>query len=207
MTTLGHYPDITLQNARRKARHQAGSDYRHIWPIFVFTLPDGWRVTCHIPAPARGENNRMKKRILIVEDDSKLVQILRDNFAFEGYEVASTTDGREALALAQDSSPDVILLDAMLPGANGFQICESLRRRSQTPILMVTARTLKTDKLKGLNAGADDYITKPFDIDEVLARVRAWHLRRTRPHSGRCSRQEPSRSIWWPIRPNAVNRT
>lgn len=124
----------------------------------------------------------MKKRILIVEDDSKLVQILRDNFAFEGYEVTSTTDGREALALAQDTSPDVILLDVMLPGTNGFQICESLRRRSQTPILMVTARTLKTDKLKGLNSGADDYITKPFDIDEVLARVRAV-LRRTRPQS------------------------
>ncbi|MFN7917354.1 MAG: response regulator transcription factor [Vicinamibacterales bacterium] len=122
----------------------------------------------------------LKKRILIVEDDSRLLRILRDNLIFEGYDIDSTSDGHAALALAKDFSPDLVVLDVMLPRMNGFDVCAALRRRGNTPVLMLTARTQKADKLRGLDLGADDYITKPFDLDELMARVRAI-LRRTRP--------------------------
>jgi two-component system response regulator VicR len=122
----------------------------------------------------------MKKRVLIVEDDSNLSALLRENLLFEGFEVDCVADGDLALSRAKAFMPDLVVLDVMLPNRNGFELCGSLRRNGRTPILIVSARSQKADKLRGLNLGADDYITKPFDLDEFLARVNAV-LRRSRP--------------------------
>ena len=124
----------------------------------------------------------MKKRILIVEDDPALSRVLRDNLLFEGFEVESIADGSLAVASAKTFVPDLVVLDISLPGINGFELCATLRQRGRTPILILTARSQKADKLRGLNLGADDYITKPFDLEEFLARVKAV-LRRARPES------------------------
>ena len=122
----------------------------------------------------------MNKRILVVEDDFVLAQVLRDNLTFEGFVVDWVEDGRQAVSRARSFVPDLVILDVMLPGADGFELCERLRERGRTPVVMLTAKSQKADKLRGLNLGADDYITKPFDLEEVLARVRAV-LRRGRP--------------------------
>ena len=122
----------------------------------------------------------MKKRILVVEDDAALARVLRDNLAFCGFDVACVTDGALALGKAREFAPDLIVLDITLPGTNGFDLCGVLRQGSRTPIIILTARSQKADKLRGLNLGADDYITKPFDLEEFLARVHAV-LRRARP--------------------------
>jgi len=122
----------------------------------------------------------MTKRILVVEDDAALARVLRDNLAFCGFDVACVTDGDVALAKAREFAPDLIVLDITLPGTNGFDLCGVLRRGSRTPIIILSARSQKADKLRGLNLGADDYITKPFDLEEFLARVQAV-LRRARP--------------------------
>ena len=122
----------------------------------------------------------MKKRILIVEDDVSLARVLRDNLAFDGFEVTWAADGDAALDKARAVPPDLIVLDLMLPGVDGFDLCSLLRQGGHTPIIMLTARSQKADKLRGLNLGADDYITKPFDLEELLARLRAV-LRRARP--------------------------
>jgi DNA-binding response OmpR family regulator len=115
----------------------------------------------------------MKPRILIVEDDAALSGILRDNFTAEGYDVQCVVNGDIAVANAREFAPDLILLDVGLPGSNGFDLCSVLRGRRRTPIVMLTARSDKRDKLKGLELGADDYITKPFDLQELLARIHA----------------------------------
>jgi DNA-binding response OmpR family regulator len=120
------------------------------------------------------------KRILIVEDDPALSQILRDNLTFEGFEVDSVSDGTLALARCATFRPDLVVLDVMLPGVSGFDVCDRLRSSDRTRVLMLTARGQKADKLRGLELGADDYMTKPFDLDEFLARVKAV-LRRTQP--------------------------
>lgn len=122
----------------------------------------------------------MKKRILVVEDDAALSRVLRDNFLYEGYDVECVTDGDLVPARAKEFSPDLVVLDVMLPGTNGFDLCGALCQRRRVPVLILTARSQKADKLRGLNLGADDYITKPFDLEELLARVRAI-LRRSRP--------------------------
>jgi DNA-binding response OmpR family regulator len=122
----------------------------------------------------------MKKRILVVEDDAALARVLRDNLAFCGFDVACVLDGAVALAKAREFAPDLIVLDITLPGTSGFDLCGVLRQGSRTPIIILTARSQKADKLRGLNLGADDYITKPFDLEEFLARVHAV-LRRARP--------------------------
>jgi len=122
----------------------------------------------------------MRKRILIVEDDVNLSAIVRENLVFEGFEVDVVRDGGAALAKVHDFRPDLVVLDVMLPGMNGFDICTQLRRHATTPILMVSARGQKPDRIRGLNLGADDYITKPFELDELLARINAI-LRRSRP--------------------------
>ena len=122
----------------------------------------------------------MKKRILIVEDDAALARVLRDNLTYDGFEVECAGDGDAALVKARSVSPDLVVLDIMLPNSNGFDLCTVLRHGGHTPIIILTARSQKTDKLRGLNLGADDYITKPFDMEEFLARVRAV-LRRARP--------------------------
>ena len=124
----------------------------------------------------------MKKRVLVVEDDLNLSAIIRENLLFEGFVVDAVGDGALAVARAGSFKPDLIVLDIMLPGANGFELCGALRRQGRTPILMVSAKSQQADKVRGLNLGADDYITKPFGLDEFLARVNAI-LRRSLPTS------------------------
>jgi two-component system alkaline phosphatase synthesis response regulator PhoP len=114
------------------------------------------------------------KRILVIEDEPQMRLGLRDNLELEGYEVETAVDGSEGLAKAAAFSPDLVLLDVMLPKKNGFDVCRELRARaSSTPIVMLTARSAETDKVLGFELGADDYVTKPFSITELLARVRA----------------------------------
>jgi DNA-binding response OmpR family regulator len=122
----------------------------------------------------------MKKRILIVEDDAALARVLSDNLSFDGFDVECASDGDTALNHSRKFAPDLVVLDLMLPNTNGFELCGVLRHGGQTPIIILTARSQKADKLRGLNLGADDYVTKPFDLEEFLARVRAV-LRRARP--------------------------
>ncbi|MGI5970967.1 MAG: response regulator [Oscillospiraceae bacterium] len=122
----------------------------------------------------------MGNLILVVEDEKAIVDILRFNLKKEGYEVAAAFDGEDGLSKALSISPDLILLDVMLPKLNGFEICKRMRSGgSNTPIIMLTAREEERDKVLGLDLGADDYITKPFSMRELLARVKA-NLRRTR---------------------------
>jgi len=122
----------------------------------------------------------MKKRILVVEDDVPLAWVLRENLVFEGFDVACVADGNLAVNAARQFVPDLVILDVMLPGRDGFELCGLLRQGGATPIIMLTARSQKADKVKGLKLGADDYVTKPFDVDELMARVHAV-LRRSLP--------------------------
>ena len=116
----------------------------------------------------------MNKRILIVEDEKNIVDILSFNLSKEGYETLEAYDGEAGLQLALEQNPDLILLDLMLPKMNGFDVCRSLRRENRsTPVIMLTAREEETDKVLGLELGADDYITKPFSMRELLAREKA----------------------------------
>ncbi len=122
-------------------------------------------------------------RILIVEDDPSILLGLRMNLKGEGYEVGEASDGESGLRLARDQPWDVILLDVMLPKMNGYELVCALRAEGyRTPVLMISARTSDIDKIMGLDVGADDYITKPFAVGELLARVRA-ALRRREPNS------------------------
>jgi two-component system, OmpR family, phosphate regulon response regulator PhoB len=121
--------------------------------------------------------------VLIVEDETALVTLLRYNLERAGFEVADAADGEEALTLAAERKPDLVLLDWMLPLVSGIEVCRRLRRQPDTrsiPIVMLTARGEEGDKLRGLDSGADDYITKPFSPSELIARIRAV-LRRVRP--------------------------
>ena len=121
----------------------------------------------------------MSKRILIVEDEKNIVDILSFNLGKEGYETLEAYDGAAGLQLALEQNPDLILLDLMLPKMNGFDVCRAIRQDNRsTPIIMLTAREEETDKVLGLELGADDYITKPFSMRELLARVKA-NIRRT----------------------------
>jgi DNA-binding response OmpR family regulator len=117
----------------------------------------------------------MTKRVLIVEDDVGLTRLLHDNLTFEGFEVQCASDGGEALACASTVSFDLVLLDLMLPNSpDGFEVCRTLAQRAErTPIIILTARAQKEDKVRGLELGADDYVTKPFALEELLARVHA----------------------------------
>ncbi len=118
-------------------------------------------------------------KILIVEDEPDMILGLRDNFEFEGYEVVTAADGGEGIEKARSHKPDLVILDIMLPKLSGLEVCKTLRGEGfEAPILMLTARGQEVDKVVGLELGADDYVTKPFSIRELLARVRAV-LRRT----------------------------
>jgi len=120
-------------------------------------------------------------RILIIEDEAALQKALADNFRFESYEVLTAPDGETGYRLAKEKNPDVILLDVMLPRINGFEVSRRLRAEGiQTPILMLTARAEEDDRVTGLDFGADDYVSKPFSVRELSARVRAL-LRRAAP--------------------------
>ena len=121
----------------------------------------------------------MAKRILVVDDEPNIVDILRFNLQREGYEVLAAYDGQEGLDKARSEGPDLILLDVMLPEKDGFQVCEELRKTDRlTPIIMLTAREEERDRVMGLELGADDYVVKPFSVRELLARVRT-NIRRT----------------------------
>lgn len=122
----------------------------------------------------------MSGRILVVEDDAVLARVLRDNLRFEGYAVEHAAEGGRAVELARATGPDLILLDITLPDCDGFELFEVLRHAGPTPIIVLTARGQKSDKLRGLKLGADDYVTKPFDLEELLARIHAV-LRRALP--------------------------
>ncbi|MGQ9572769.1 MAG: response regulator [Dehalococcoidia bacterium] len=121
------------------------------------------------------------KKILVVDDEPTLVATLRYNLEREGYQVSTAADGEGALSLAQAERPDLIILDLMLPGLDGLEVCRILRREMTVPILMLTAKTEEVDKVVGLELGADDYVTKPFSMRELLARVRALLRRAERP--------------------------
>jgi len=125
----------------------------------------------------------MKKRVMVVEDDPVLTRVLHDNLVFEGFDVQCVADGSLAASAARDFAPDLVLLDVNLPGKSGFELVEGWRGGPRTPIIFLTAKGQKSDKLRGLKLGADDYVTKPFDLEELLARVHAV-LRRARPSVG-----------------------
>jgi DNA-binding response OmpR family regulator len=122
-----------------------------------------------------------RKTILVIEDEPHIVMGLRDALEFEGFRVLSASKGKDGLALARNESPDAIILDLMLPDMNGYAVCEELRRwNAFIPIVMLTARSQETDKIRGLDAGADDYVTKPFSVNELIARMRAIFRRAAR---------------------------
>lgn len=120
----------------------------------------------------------MNERILIIEDDPAIMKLLQRGLSYEGYTVDTATDGRSGLNMARDHSPDLVILDWMLPGMDGLDVCHRLRLGGAVPILMLTAKDTIQDRIQGLDAGADDYMVKPFNLDELTARVRAL-LRRT----------------------------
>ncbi len=120
------------------------------------------------------------ERILIIEDDEKIVQTVRRGLIYEGYTVDVAMEGHEGLEKARDNPPDLVILDVMLPGVDGLEVCRRLRAASNVPVLMLTARDGVADRVAGLDAGADDYLVKPFSFDELLARIRAL-FRRAKP--------------------------
>ncbi len=125
----------------------------------------------------------MKPTILLIEDDLSLTELVRYNLEHEGFEVSCTADGEEGWMMAQETPPDLVLVDWMLPNLSGIEICRRLRRHSPTaniPVIMLTARAEESDRIRGLDTGADDYITKPFSPRELIARIHAI-LRRIRP--------------------------
>ena len=118
--------------------------------------------------------------VLLVEDDQNIVDLVRSNLIARAHDVVVSKDGSDAVAMLEASEPDAILLDLMLPGIDGFELCRELRERSSVGIIVLSARRAETDKVRALNLGADDYMTKPFGIEELLARINAT-LRRSRP--------------------------
>ena len=121
-----------------------------------------------------------KTKILLVEDDPNIVDLMRSNLTVRGFDTIVSTDGVRALQLMETERPDIILLDLMLPEVDGFELCRQVRERSTVGVIVVSARGGDSDKVAALNLGADDYMTKPFSIEELLARIAAT-LRRTRP--------------------------
>ena len=113
------------------------------------------------------------KKILVVDDEKKIVEIIQAYLERDGYQVIAAFDGKNALALALKQHPDLVILDLMLPEISGWEVCRMIRKESEVPIIMLTARDEVTDKIIGLEMGADDYVTKPFDTKELVSRVRA----------------------------------
>jgi two-component system, OmpR family, response regulator MprA len=120
----------------------------------------------------------MKERILIIEDDDLILKMLRRSLVYEGYQVDTALDGEGGLNLLRDNKPALVILDWMLPGMDGLEVCRRIREMGNQPVLMLTAKDTLEDRVQGLDAGADDYLVKPFELDELLARIRAL-LRRT----------------------------
>jgi DNA-binding response OmpR family regulator len=130
------------------------------------------------------------RSILVVEDDRKTSAAVRLYLESAGFEVAVAFDGRQAIEAARSLRPDLVVLDVMLPQVDGFEVCRTLQAEMEMPVILLTARTLEGDKLRGLDLGADDYVTKPFSPRELVARVRAV-LRRVAPRESRLSGDEP----------------
>jgi two-component system response regulator MprA len=122
----------------------------------------------------------MRERVLVIEDEERILQLLRRGLAYEGYRVETAPDGASGLSMARETPPDLVILDWMLPGIDGLEVCRRLRAAGNVPILMLTAKDAVADRVQGLDSGADDYLVKPFEFDELLARIRAL-LRRARP--------------------------
>lgn len=120
----------------------------------------------------------MDEKILVVDDEKNIVDIIAYNLKKEGYRVVTAANGEEAVFMAQSENPDLILLDVMMPKMDGYEACKRIREKKNTPIIMLTARAEEVDKVLGLELGADDYVTKPFGVRELMARVKA-NLRRT----------------------------
>ncbi|MDQ0287065.1 DNA-binding response OmpR family regulator [Desulfofundulus luciae] len=118
-------------------------------------------------------DEKVKPRILVVEDEASLARFLQLELNHEGYQVETAQNGYEALGRIGEAGWDLVLLDLMLPGLDGFEVCRRIREQADVPIIMLTARDATLDKVKGLDTGADDYITKPFAVEELLARIRA----------------------------------
>jgi two-component system, OmpR family, response regulator MprA len=118
-------------------------------------------------------------RILVIEDESDIADFIRRGLILKGYEVETAPDGETGLGIAHERMPDLVILDLMLPGIDGIEVCRRLRAAGDVPVIMLTARDSVKDKVEGLESGADDYITKPFSFDELLARVRAALRRKT----------------------------
>jgi DNA-binding response OmpR family regulator len=126
-----------------------------------------------------------KKKVLVIEDEPDIVRGLKDALEFEDYEVFAAFEGKDGVRLAKERSPDLVILDLMLPDVNGYQVCVEIRGfNSVVPIIILTARGLESDKIRGLEAGADDYVTKPFSVGELLARIRAIFRRMSRVPAG-----------------------
>jgi two-component system KDP operon response regulator KdpE len=117
--------------------------------------------------------NKRKVRILVAEDEPRYVRAIQFNLKASGYQVTTAGNGPTAIGLVASEEPDLVLLDIKLPGMNGYEVCRQIREFSAVPIIMLTALVQNADKVKGLDSGADDYVTKPFSVDELLARVRA----------------------------------
>lgn len=135
----------------------------------------------------------MAAKILIVDDETRIVDILSYNLRKEGYETISAHDGETGLKLAIAENPDLVLLDIMMPGLDGYEVCKQLRKVSQVPVIMLTAKAEESDKVMSFELGADDYITKPFGVREMLARVMA-NLRRG--HMPAVTAQSPNRIVF-----------
>ena len=136
------------------------------------------------PEPKRGAFNKhpdFDKKILIVDDEAVMLQTLRYNLERSGYAVCTANDGRSAVAMAEREQPDLVVLDVMLPGLDGIEVCREIRKVSSVPIIMLTAKDQEIDKVLALELGADDYVTKPFALHEFLARVKARLRRRNEP--------------------------
>ncbi|TDL34855.1 response regulator transcription factor [Jeotgalibacillus sp. S-D1] len=132
----------------------------------------------------------MKKKVLVVEDEKNLARFIELELAHEGYDVKIALDGREGLTIALEEDFDIILLDLMLPSLNGMEVCRRIRQAKQTPVIMITAKDGVMDRVSGLDSGADDYIVKPFAIEELLARMRALTRRSSDRHG------EKSQSVY-----------
>ncbi len=128
---------------------------------------------------------QQKKKVLVIEDEPDIVRGLKDALEFEDYEVFAAYEGKDGVRLAKERSPDLVILDLMLPDVNGYQVCVEIRGfNAVVPIIILTARGQESDKIRGLEAGADDYVTKPFSVGELLARIRAIFRRMSRVPAG-----------------------